>query len=110
MNTKYRLLVSANAALYLTTCALAGTGLLLELRMDDEDGAVRLFGMGRDDWGEIHIAVAIGFLALTALHLLSNLAWVRAAAARAWWAAPMLTLGLGIVSILLFWPLQESLP
>jgi hypothetical protein len=54
MNTKSLLLSLTNVALYLVTCALIGTGLLLELRMDEEDGAARLFGMGQDDWGEIH--------------------------------------------------------
>jgi hypothetical protein len=104
MSTRFLLLLFANAALYLATCALVGTGLLLELRMDVEDGAVKILDMGRDDWGEIHIAVAIAFLALTALHLLLNWAWIRAAAAKAKWAVPMLAVGFGLVAALLLWP------
>jgi hypothetical protein len=104
MSTRSLSLAFLNAALYLGTCALAGTGLLLELRMDVEDGAVRLLGMGRDDWGEIHIVIAITFLVLTGLHLLLNWAWIRAAASRAGWAMPMVAAGLGLVAALLLWP------
>jgi hypothetical protein len=108
MNTRSLSLSLVNAALYLATCALAGTGLLLELRMDAEAGAARILGMGPDDWGEIHIVVAITFLALTGFHLLLNWAWIRAAVSRAGWAVPMLVLGLGLVAALLFWPADHT--
>ena len=49
VNIRSLLLSLTNAALYLVTCVLIGTGLLLEFRMDEEDGAARLFGMGQDD-------------------------------------------------------------
>ncbi len=104
MNTKALILPMANAALYLMTCAVIGTGLLLELRLDEEDGAVRLLGLGADDWGEIHLAIALGFAALTVLHLLLNLAWIKASLTKAKWVAPMLAAGLGLVAVLLFWP------
>ena len=105
---KSRLLSLANAALYLATCALIGTGLMLELRMDAEDGAVRLFGMGQDDWREIHFAIAIGFAAMTVLHLLLNWAWIKAALAKARWAAPALAVGLGLIAALLLWPTNQT--
>jgi hypothetical protein len=108
MSARSLSLALLNAVLYLVTCALAGTGLLLELRMDVEDGAVRLFGMGRDDWGEIHIVIAITFLVLTGFHLLLNWAWIRAAVSRAGWAMPMLAAGLGLVAVLLLWPADPS--
>jgi hypothetical protein len=108
MNTRALSLSFVNAALYLVTCALAGTGLLLELRMDAEDGAVRLLGMGRDDWGEIHIVIAVTFLALTGFHLLLNWAWIRAAVAKARWVMPLLAAGLGLVAALLLWPTDQQ--
>ncbi len=74
VNIRSLLLSLTNAALYLVTCVLIGTGLLLEFRMDEEDGAARLFGMGQDDWGEIHFAFAIGFVILSLCHLLLN--WI----------------------------------
>jgi hypothetical protein len=75
MNIRPLLLSMTNAALYLVTCTLVGTGLLLELRMDEEDGAARLFGMDQNDWGEIHFVVAITFAVLAVLHLVQN--WGR---------------------------------
>ena len=93
-----------NAALYLVTCALVGTGLLLELRMDEEDGAVRLFGMGRDDWGENHIAIALVFVGLTVLHLMVNWGWVKSARAKTKWAVPVFAVGLALIAALLMWP------
>jgi hypothetical protein len=106
--TKPILLSLANATLYLVTCTVIGTGLLLELRMDEEDGEIRLLGMGRDDWGEVHLAAAIGFVALTALHLVLNWAWIKAAVIKTKWTAPMLAAGFGIVMALLVWPTGQK--
>lgn len=64
-----------NACLYLATCLLAGTGLLLELRLDGEDGR-RVLWMGRDDWGELHLVIALVFVGLSAAHLAMNWKWV----------------------------------
>jgi hypothetical protein len=108
MSTGARSLALLNSVLYLATGALAGTGLLLELRMDVEDGAVRILGLGRDDWGEIHIVVAITFLALTGLHLLLNWGWIRAAVSRTGWAIPVLAAGFGLVAALLLWPADHT--
>jgi hypothetical protein len=108
MNSKPLVLSLANAALYLVTCALIGTGLLLELRMDDEDGSVQLLGMAQDDWGEIHLAIAISFVALAVLHLLLNRGWIKALVTKAGWAVPLLAGGLGLVAALLFWPTERE--
>ena len=72
MNTRNLLLPLGNAALFLSACTLIITGLLPELRMDEEDGAVLLFGMDQDDWGEMHFLMAIGFSTLTRLSLLGR--------------------------------------
>jgi hypothetical protein len=108
MNTKALLLSLTNAALYLDTCALVGTGLLLELKMDGDDGAARLFGMGQDDWGEIHFVTAIVFAALAVLHLALHWAWIKAACIRSKPAIVVLFAGLGIVAGLLLWPTTSS--
>ena len=104
MNIKSLLLSLTNAGLYLVTCALIGTGLLLELRMDQEDVAARLFGMSQDDWGEIHIVVAITFVALAVLHLVHNWAWIKTAFSRSKPAIVVLFAGLVFVGGLLLWP------
>jgi hypothetical protein len=108
MNIKPLLLSLTNAALYLVTCALIGTGLLLVLRMDEANGAARLFGMGQDDWGEIHFVVAITFAALAILHLVQNWAWIRSAVRRSKPARVLVTFGLVLVAGLLLWPTSSA--
>jgi len=63
-----------NIALYLITCVLAGTGLLLELRLEEHGD--RILGMSSDDWGEIHLVIALIFVALSIGHVLLNWNWV----------------------------------
>lgn len=108
MPAKFLLLSFGNAALYLSACLLIGTGFLLEIRMDKEDGAARLFGMTPDDWGEIHLVIAIGFVALTLLHLLLHLAWIKSAMRKNRWVIPVLVLGIGFIAALLLWPADYS--
>jgi hypothetical protein len=108
MNPKALLLAPANGALFLASCALIGTGLLLELKMDEEDGAVRLLGMGRDDWGEIHLALALGTVVLVGIHLLLNASWIKAALTRERWTLPMLAASLGLVAALFLWPTDRK--
>jgi len=108
MNIRPLLLSMTYAVLYLVTCALIGTGLLLELRMDEEDGAERLFGMSQDDWGEIHFVVAITFAALAVLHLVQNWAWIKSAVRRSRPALVLVTVGLVLVAGLLLWPTTSA--
>ncbi|MEI8311333.1 MAG: DUF4405 domain-containing protein [Verrucomicrobiota bacterium] len=110
MNTKTLFLSLGNTALYFATCALIGTGLLLELRMDEENGAVRILGMGQDDWGEIHLIIALGFVALAVLHLALHWAWIRSMLARAKWASSLLLAGLFFIAGLLLWPTNQTGP
>jgi hypothetical protein len=104
MITRAWLLSVANAALYLAFCALTGTGVLLELRLDDEDGPVGVLGMGRDDWGEIHIMAAIAFVALCVLHSVLHWPWIKTACRKSSMATLVLTAGALLVAVLLLWP------
>ena len=106
MSFKNMTLPISNAALYLATCALVGTGLLLELRLDEEDGVWRLLGMGIDDWGEVHFAVALTFVGLAILHLVLNWGWIKAALAKARLAYGVVAAGLGLIAMLLLWPAE----
>jgi hypothetical protein len=108
MSYKTIALTTSNAVLYLATCALVGTGLLLELRMDAEDGARRLLGMGADDWGEVHIVVALTFAGLAILHLALNWAWIKTTLAKARLAYGIFVAGLGLIAVLLLWPAETS--
>jgi len=104
MNYKGTALTVGNAALYLAFCALAGTGLLLELRLDEESGATRLFGLGRDDWGEVHFVVALTFIGLAILHVALNWSWIKAAFRRRRPAIAVAGVGALLVVALLLWP------
>ncbi|MEI8241838.1 MAG: DUF4405 domain-containing protein [bacterium] len=102
------LLIPATAALGFVTCALVGTGLLLELRLDAEDGAVRILGLGPDDWSELHFCIALGFLLLTALHLFLNWAWIISAVSKARWILAVIVVGVLLVAALLLWPAEKQ--
>jgi hypothetical protein len=104
MITRAWFLSAANAALYLAFCALAGTGVLLEMRLDDEDGPAGVMGMGRDDWGEIHIMAAIVFAGLCVLHSVLNWPWIKTACRKSSAATLVLTAGAALVAALLLWP------
>jgi nitric oxide reductase large subunit len=73
---KVLVLKVCNVALYLVTCILAGSGFLLEFRLE-EDGD-RILGLSGDDWSEIHLVIAFVFVGLSIAHLLLNWNWVVA--------------------------------
>lgn len=108
MINKAVLLSVGNALLYFVTCALIGTGLLLELRMDEEDRSIRLLGMGADDWGEIHQLLAISFVVLAVIHLVLNWPWIKGALRTRKLAATVLITGVVLVGALLLWPAQRG--
>jgi hypothetical protein len=97
-----------NTALYLVTCALLGTGLLLELRMDVEDRPISVLGMGPDDWGEIHFAMALAFVALSILHIALNWPWLRTAFSKHKLAAMVLIAGIVLLMTPLLWPARHG--
>ena len=71
---KRKLLKASNIILYLATCALVATGLLLELRLDEN--ARSILGLSKDDWGELHFLIALAFAALVLVHLAFHLRWI----------------------------------
>ena len=70
--------------LYLVSCALAGTGLLLAYRLPHGHGEGRMvtfLGYGRHDWGSVHTWLAWVGIVLVVFHLVLNREWlVRIAA------------------------------
>jgi len=104
MKPKRPLRTIANAALCVITCAGIGSGLLLELRMNEADGSVRLFGSGQENWDAIHVSAAVGSVALTVFLSIWRRAWIKAMLIKAKWAVPLLGVGLGLGAALLYWP------
>lgn len=91
-------LLVSNVLLYLAGCALAGTGLLLELRLDEGEAAA-VAGVGRDEWGEFHFIVALVFLGLILLHVILNWAWIAGMFNRKRLVAIAVTIGVSLTLI-----------
>ena len=66
-------------ALYLVSCALGGTGLLLAYRLPHGHGAGRMatfLGYARHEWGTIHTSLAWVAIFLVVYHLILNREWL----------------------------------
>ncbi len=66
----------SNVLLYLVSCSLAATGLLLEFRMEGR-GSAAVWGIPRHEWTELHLIIALVFLALAVLHVALNWNWIK---------------------------------
>ena len=91
-----------NFLLYLSFCALVGTGALLTWKLVPGSRGGRglsVLGMGRHDWGDLHFWLGVAFIALTVLHLLLNWAWLKKIASKSYAWRLWLGIGLGAVII-----------
>lgn len=101
-----------NLLLWLGFCGLAGTGLLLALRLPPGSRGGRglsAFGLDRHDWGDVHTWIGYAFVALILVHLLLHWRWLWQFASRRR-ALPMLAgLGAGLVLMLalVFAPVEK---
>ena len=98
--------------LYLVSCVLAGTGLLLAYRLPHGHGEARMatfLGYGRHDWGLVHTWLAWVAIVLVVFHLILNREWlVRiAASGRLARLATGIFAGLLIGSAFLVFPVEE---
>lgn len=55
---------------------LAATGLLMYFRLPPGSGSLELLGMGRHDWGDVHVVLAAAFVASMVVHLMLHWKWV----------------------------------
>ncbi len=96
----------SNLLLLWVSCGLVGTGLVMAYRLPSGSKGGRgleVLGYSRHDWGELHLWLAYGVLALMAVHLALNWPWLRRVAAKArWWP---LAVGLGVGLLLAVGPL-----
>lgn len=109
---KNPLLRTCNLVLYAGFCLLAGTGVLLHLRLLPGSQAqggrgLELLGWSRHEWGEVHTWTAYVVLAALVAHLLLNWKWLEviAASRRRWMLWIPLGLGLAVIAFFLLWPL-----
>lgn len=93
-----------NALLWLVFCGMAGTGLLMAFRLPPgaEGGrGLTAAGLGRHEWGDVHMWLSYAFLALILVHLAWHWRWFwQVAAKRRSWP---LVAGLGAGIALLMW-------
>ena len=102
-----------NMGLWLSFCAMVGSGLLLAFRLPPGSQGGRgleALGLGRHEWGDLHTWMSYAFIILIVLHLLVHWRWLWQVAARkrSW---PLLAgIGLGVVLMLLlaFQPVGKS--
>ena len=94
-----------NSVLFLAMCAVVGTGLALELRLDEDHGSSQLFGMSADDWGEVHFAIALFFVALFIVHGILHRSWIKMKLQQHMLSTLMvLASGVLLVTVILVWP------
>jgi len=91
-----------NWLLYFGFCSMIATGLLLAFRLPPGSRGGRglaVLGWGRHDWGDLHLWLAYGVIALVIAHLVLNWAWVKRVAAfgRLWPALFALIAGLALI-------------
>ena len=58
----------------------------------------------RDDWGELHFAVALTFVGLALVHSALNWAWIKTALRQRKSAFVVVGVGAVFVAVLLLWP------
>lgn len=101
-----------NLLLWLITCALAGTGLLMALRLPPGSRGGRglsALGMTRHEWGDVHTWLSYVFLVLVFLHLAVHWRWLWQFASRRR-ALPVIAgigVGLGLCLALLLLPVSR---
>lgn len=103
----------SNLLLYVAFCGLAGTGLLMKYRLPPGSRGghgLTSLGLGRHEWGDIHLWLAWAVIATTVLHLVLNWRWLRIIAARRRWAplAGGLAFGAAVLAMPLILPISRA--
>jgi hypothetical protein len=100
--------------LYLLSCFLIGTGLIMWLRLPPMQGRHRggasdaVLGLTRHEWGDWHLYAGLAIVALGIVHLLMNWTWMRkiATGAHNWRLWLGLAAGVAIIAFLGLAPLD----
>ncbi len=94
-----------NLLLYLSFCAMLGTGLLMSLRLVPGSRGGRgleVLGWDRHQWGDLHTWIAYAFAILLAAHLVLAWAWLKKVAAKGHLWRLIIGLAIGLTIILGF--------
>jgi uncharacterized protein DUF4405 len=101
-----------NLALYLGFCLLAGTGLLLALRLPHGAGIAqrRMFlGCPLHFWAEVHLWTSYAIMLLLLAHLVIHWRWLTtvAGSGKSWRLIAGLLLGAAVVAFFLLYPVTS---
>lgn len=101
-----------NFLLWLSFCAMSGTGLLLAFRLPPGSRGghgLRALGWDRHEWGDLHTWISYVFMAAIVLHLLLHWRWLWQVAARkrSWPMWVGIGSGLVLMLFLVFQPIQK---
>ena len=93
--------LSVDAAGFIGFVVLASTGVLVRYVLPPGSGKrSQVWGLDRHEWGAIHFWIAVGFLAVLALHLVLHWRWIAAVVAGKRSDASGVRFGLGLVGLL----------
>ena len=110
---KNKLLKISNYALFLSVCVTLSAGLILEYRLASgpQNRGVRLLGLARHDWTEVHFICAVSFVAIAFLHLCLNWSWITKVAAHGNRILLFISLGIGLLLIVIPFliPLEQTM-
>ncbi len=99
--------IAVDVLAYFCFCVMAGTGLLLEFRLD-EDKSGTILGIASEDWCDIHEWVAYLFVVVVVLHLIFHWAWIKMLATRHLWSTVIgLAAGVCVIGVLLLTPVRH---
>ncbi len=110
---KNPLMRATNLLLYLSFCALLGTGSLLTWKLvpGSRGGrGLQVLDMGRHDWGDIHFWCGVVCLVAAVVHMLLNWQWLKkiATSGHFWRLVAGLGVGLGIIFGIYFMPMTRG--
>ena len=105
-NRAFRLFLPrlVNYLLFLGSSFLLGTGLALVLRLPPGSRGghgLRMLGLTRHQWGDLHFYVGLAMAALILYHLILHWAWVKNAIKSAKARLGFLGLGVGLLIVVL---------
>lgn len=61
---------------FLLFSCLVSTGILIAFRLPPGSGQLNILGLTRHQWGDLHLALAIAFIALVIAHLYLHRTWI----------------------------------
>jgi len=109
---KNPLLRTTNYLLYLSFCALIGTGAIITWKLPPGSRGghgLRILDMNRHEWGDIHFWIGVVCIVATVAHLLLNWQWIWkiASSKRHWRAWAGIALGLILIFGLFVLPVSK---